>query len=218
VFATSPYSRDRLAEAGGLDPATIGILPIPVDLTRFRPLDDEGWFAALQRPTIAFVGRADDPRKNASLLLDSFPTVRTAFPEARLRFVGRPPLGPLPEGAVATGEVDDVANHLRDAALLVLPSRQEGFGIVAAEALACGVPVLTTPCGGPEHLVEASGGGRILAGFDPEELSVAATNLLGDPGSLAAARRRGRDYVLREHAPEGLRALLAELFAELARD
>ena len=75
--------------------------------------------------------------------------------------------------------------------------------------------MVTTPSGGPEHLVNASGGGRVLAGFDPEELAGAVVELLRDPVTLAAMRRRGRDYVVREHSRERFREHLAVACAEL---
>jgi glycosyltransferase involved in cell wall biosynthesis len=120
----------------------------------------------------------------------------------------------LPDRVEATGPVRSVAPHLRRATLFVLPSRQEGFGIVAAEALAAGLPVVTTPSGGPEELVTRSGGGRVLAGFYAEELAVAVEDLLGDVGTLCAMRSKGREYVAREHSPARFRDLLAEALRE----
>jgi glycosyltransferase involved in cell wall biosynthesis len=111
----------------------------------------------------------------------------------------------------ALGPIPSIAPVLREASLLVLPSWQEGFGIVAAEALAAGVPVLTTPCGGPEHLVRASGGGVVLDGFGADELAAAATELLTDAGTLSRMRASGREYVVREHSPARFRSLLADL-------
>jgi glycosyltransferase involved in cell wall biosynthesis len=197
VYATSPASRASVAAAGGLDEGSVGILPIPVDVERFAPEPDERWHERLNAPTIVFVGRADDPRKNVQLLVDALPAIRAAIPGARLQLLGSPP-------------VPSVAEALREASLFVLPSWQEGFGIAAAEALASGVPVLTTPCGGPEHLVRESGGGAVLAGFDAAELAEVATKLLGDVGTLSRMRASGRDYVVREHSPELFRSLLAE--------
>jgi glycosyltransferase involved in cell wall biosynthesis len=215
VYGISDSSRRSLARAAGLPEKRVGVLPLPVDPDEFSPLPDDEWLAGLERPVLVFAGRADDPRKNARLLLDAFPLIRARVSSARLRLVGRPPRGPLPEGAEATGPVASVAEHLRDAALLVLPSRQEGFGLVAAEALACGVPVVTTPSGGPEELVRDSGGGAVLSGFTPEELAGTAAGLLEAPASLSAMRETGRAYVLREHAPARLRELLAGAFREL---
>jgi glycosyltransferase involved in cell wall biosynthesis len=211
VFGISPTSRDGLERVAAR--SDVGILPIPIDIERFAPEPDDQWQARLERPTVVFVGRGDDPRKNVRLLLDAWPHVRRAVPNAHLRLVGRPPSGAPPAGVEARGEVADVAAELRPAALFVLPSRQEAFGIVAAEALACGVPVASTPCGGPEHLLAESGGGRVIAGFDPEELAETIAQLLGNPQQLLAMRAAGRAYVATEHSPTRFRERLAPLLA-----
>jgi glycosyltransferase involved in cell wall biosynthesis len=209
VYATSPSSRAGVARAGGLAEEDVGILPIPVDLESFTPAPEEEWRATLARPLLAFVGRADDPRKNARLLLDAL----ELLPGVRLLMIGSPPRGPLPERVEATGVVPAVSPHLRRASLFVLPSYQEGFGIAAAEALAAGLPVVTTPSGGPEALVRESGAGVVLSGFSADELATTVRELLEDVDGLAGMRRRGRDHVAREHSPARLRELLGTALA-----
>ena len=152
----------------------MGILPIPV--SGFEPAPDEEWRATLEHPVLAFVGRADDTRKNIGLLLDALPEI----PNSRALLVGAAP-AVVPDRVEATGPVPSVAVHLRRATLFVLPSWQEGFGIAAAEALASGLPVVTTPSGGPEALVRDSGGGVVLEGFSPGELAETVRGLLADP-------------------------------------
>jgi glycosyltransferase involved in cell wall biosynthesis len=209
VYAVSPWSRGSIARAGGLAEESVGILPIPVDLDRFTPASDEDWRRTLEEPVLAFVGRGDDPRKNVRLLLDAI----ALLPGVRLLLIGAPPRGPLPERVEATGVVPSVVPYLHRATLFVLPSLQEGFGIVAAEALAAGVPVVTTPCGGPEALVAESGGGVVLSGFSPEELATTVRGLLDDVDRLSEMRRSGREHVLREHSPTRFRELLGRALA-----
>src|SRR5579885_1523992 len=96
VYATSPASRGSLAEAGRLPLEAIEILPVPVDLERFAPGPDQDWESTLERPTILFVGRAADPRKNVAALLEAFRLLRARLPAARLRLVGEPPGLALP--------------------------------------------------------------------------------------------------------------------------
>jgi len=209
VFATSPWSRTSVAQAGMLPEERVGILPIPVDLDHFAPASDEEWKRTLDEPVLAFVGRADDSRKNVRLLLDVLP----ALPEVRLLLIGTPPRVPLGNRVETTGVVPSVGPHLRLATLFVLTSHQEGFGIAVAEALAAGLPVVTTPCGGPEALVRQSGGGVVLSGFDRDELASTIRLLLGDPNRLETMRSRGREHVLREHSPSRFRELLADALA-----
>jgi glycosyltransferase involved in cell wall biosynthesis len=141
--------------------------------------------------------------------------VKERVPHAQLTLVGEPPSGELPEGARVLGSVQSVAAAIRGAALLVLPSLQEGFGLVVAEALACGVPVVTTPCGGPEELVRASRGGEVLTGFDAEELATTVARLLRDRDGLSRMRASGRAHVLTEHDPRRLEVALAEALEAL---
>jgi len=206
VYATSPWSAASVARAGGLVPGDVGILPIPVDVDALAPAPEDEWRGTLEQPVLAFVGRSDDPRKNAQLLLDALPLL----PEARLLLIGTPPAGPLPDRVEAVGVVPSILPHLRRASLFVLPSYQEGFGIAVAEAMAAGLPVVITPSGGPEALVRESGGGIVLGGFSAEELAWTVRDLLAEPDALAEMRRQGRAHVEREHSPERFRELLAE--------
>jgi glycosyltransferase involved in cell wall biosynthesis len=149
------------------------------------------------------------------MLLDAFAEIRRQIPEARLRFVGEPPSAAADDGVEIAGPVASVAEHVRQASLLLLPSLQEGFGIVAAEALAAGVPVVTTPSGGPEDLIRDSGGGRVLGGFSADEFAAVVVDLLHHEAALADMRRRGREYVAAEHSPARFAERLGVLFEEL---
>jgi glycosyltransferase involved in cell wall biosynthesis len=211
LFATSPASRDAIA---GVTGRGVDLLPLPVDGEHFAPVTDETWLAGLELPLLAVVGRVDDPRRNVALALAAFRIIRARVPTARLRVIGPARHSRAEDGVEFLGEVPSVAEHLREASLLLLPSRQEGFGLAAAEALACGVPVVSTPSGGPEELLRASGGGIVLEGFTPHELAARTVELLEDVARLTEMRRNGRIFVLREHSPARLRELVAQALAD----
>ncbi len=220
VATISERSRQSLATAAGLPAETVDVWPVPVDLDEFAPLDDAAWALRLAEPTVVFVGRARDPRKNVGLLVDAFELVAERVPSAKLRLVGEPPPAQLLRGRAATievtGEVDAVPPHLRDGALFVLPSLQEGFGIVVAEAFACGVPAVVTPSGGPEDLVRRSGAGVVLHGWSPRELADAIVELLSDRNRLHELRGAARAYVEREHSRERLTALVGRALVSVS--
>src|SRR3954454_1869400 len=136
LWAISAASQRSLAELARVPEERIRLVHIPVDAERFTPLPDDEWMRGLDAPRLVFVGRASDPRKNVTLLLDAFVRLRARVPQVRLTLVGAPPAQPVPEGVDVLGEVASVAEPLRTSALFVLPSLQEGFGLIAAEALA----------------------------------------------------------------------------------
>jgi glycosyltransferase involved in cell wall biosynthesis len=213
LYATSAASRAEIAAATGRD--DVGLLPIPIDAERFKPAPEAAWREALAEPVLVFVGRADDPRKNLPLLLEAFARLRPSLPSARLLLVGEPPAACAPAGVEVVGRVADVAAELRRAALFVLPSRQEGFCIAAAEALACGLPVVSTPCGGPEDVLRSSGGGVVVEGFGADELARTIEEVATDPVRAEAMRTGGRSYVERVHAPQRFRELVGDALMQL---
>jgi glycosyltransferase involved in cell wall biosynthesis len=87
---------------------------------------------------------------------------------------------------------EEVAAHMRESALLVTPSRSETFGSVLIEALACGIPVVSTRCGGPEDFVTEEVG-RLVPKEDEAALAEAIDQTLDQ-------RRRYDPLRLRQYA------------------
>jgi len=91
----------------------------------------------------------------------------------------------------------EVRDLLSISAALAHPSHSEGFGLAILEAMAVGLPVVATLCGGPEELIEDGVSGLLVPPQDPPALAAALGRVLEDP---AAARRLGASAAARARA------------------
>jgi len=96
------------------------------------------------------------------------------------------------------------------AAIVLMPSRFEGLGMVALEAQAAGTPVVGFDVDGLRDAVGA--GGVLVPAGDLSALRVAASDLLEDPDRRAEAGARGREVVLAEHSWDRIGARLEEIY------
>jgi glycosyltransferase involved in cell wall biosynthesis len=83
----------------------------------------------------------------------------------------------------------------RRATLVVVPSRFEGFGLPAAEAMACGTPVVASEAGALPEVVGTGGGGVLVPPDSPEALAKAITSLLEQPDARRALSERARSRI-----------------------
>lgn len=152
---------------------------------------------------LLFVGRLEH-QKGVDILLKSFcQLVKGNYPNLRLHIGGDGSLAKdLKEHAESIGLSPSIDWHgmllpeqvrklIDDCDIFVLPSRHETFGIVVAEAMAMGKPVVATRCGGPEELV-GSHSGLIVAPENVEQLSVALEKMIDnyssyDPKTIRAS-------------------------------
>jgi glycosyltransferase involved in cell wall biosynthesis len=85
----------------------------------------------------------------------------------------------------------------RQADLFVLPSRRESFGLVLAEAMACGLPVVATTAGAIPEVVENAATGLLVPPDHSEAFAAAVVSLMSDPGRMkgmgAAGSRRVKE-------------------------
>jgi len=130
------------------------------------------------------------PQKGLDHLIDSLPILIKSEPSTRLLLIGDGPLRSALErkaedlgvaGAVSfTGHLDRVVEAYRAMDVLVLPSRYEGFGLVLAEAMAMGVPIVATNVVGIKDVVTNSSNGLLVPYGDPKALAGAALRLFED--------------------------------------
>jgi glycosyltransferase involved in cell wall biosynthesis len=170
-----------------------------IDLRAFSPGPAPGG-ARSEHPTIVCAAALDVPRKRVALLVDAFARVRRARPDARL-ILSRPNVAAHPadlpaEPGVVLADLDDrdrLAAAYRTAWVSALPSLDEAFGLVLAEALACGTPVVGSNAGAIPELVDRPKIGRLFDGDDVGGLAAALLEgfeLAADPATAAACRAR----------------------------
>ncbi len=147
-----------------------------VDLARFAaPWRGGGGVLAIGRLV---------PQKGFDVLLAALPEAVSA------RIVGDGRLAPPHPRVSWLGLRDDVPALLAEADVLVVPSRWEGFGLVALEGMAAGVPVIATNVGGLGPLVGDAG--VLVPPGDVQALGAALARVLGDRGLREELSRRGR--------------------------
>jgi glycosyltransferase involved in cell wall biosynthesis len=207
VVALSEVARRGFQRWLGVDARVIAP---PVDVDRFVP------GRRAECPTIVCPADATQPRKRIPLLLEAFALVRRARPDARL-VLSRPVPQALGSGVEAR-DLDDTATLARayaEAWVGVLPSWGEAFGLVLAEALACGTPVVGSDRGAAPEIIDRPGIGRIFAGEEPGALAGAlleALELAELPATADACRERALAFS-RGRCIDAHLALYAELGA-----
>jgi glycosyltransferase involved in cell wall biosynthesis len=172
-------------------------------------------------PRLAVVGRLI-PIKAHDVLLAALTRVREELPEATLEIAGEGPLDAelratvtrlgLRDAVSFLGRVAPAAPVFERSAVVVVPSRGEGFGMVALEAMERGRAVVASDVGGLPEIVEDGVTGIVVPPDEPEVLAAALLGLLRDPARAAAMGAAGRDRALAAFSQGGCTDRMEELY------
>jgi glycosyltransferase involved in cell wall biosynthesis len=168
---------------------------------------------------LAAVGRLI-PIKGFDVLFDAFAQARRELPALTLELAGDGPLAAelrtgAPDGVRLLGRVSPVDPIYARNAIVVVPSRGEGFGMVALEAAAHGRAAIVSDVGGLPEIVDDGATGLVVPSDDPVALAAAIVELASDPARVsqlgAAARKRALVSFSTERTVEGVEAVYREM-------
>jgi len=207
IVTISKYSKTKIIEHYGVDEEKIRIVPNGVDTEKFQPSNQAAAKQELKldaAPTVLFMGSLV-PRKGLLYLVEAAKTVVKQQTDARFLIVGSGPQKEQITAAVASAGLsgnfvflgnlpeNQLVAAYNAADVFVLPSVQEGQGIVLLEAQACGKPVAAFGIGGVNEVVRGGETGFLSRPGDIAGLAEALMRLLGDGalrGRMGAAGRR----------------------------
>ncbi len=216
VIASTEREAEELLEHYGADPSRLCLNPPGIDHDLFKPGSQHEARRALgisgEAPVVLFVGRIQ-PLKGVDVALEAFHRISKEIGDATFVVVGGPS-GPLGSEELEklrhSVEAADLGDRVRfwpaqdhgrlptfyqAADVILVPSRSESFGLVAAEAQATGLPVVAARVGGLAHVVADGVSGVLVDGWDPDDHAAAALRILTD---AELARRLSSGAV--EHA------------------
>jgi glycosyltransferase involved in cell wall biosynthesis len=194
------------------------VAPMPVATKLFGP------GSARDGQRLLFVGRLND-QKGAEHVVHALASMKT--PAASLDIVGD---GPNREALKQLAQQLGVASRIRwhgqlsqtelpqlyqRAAAVVIPSVDEGLGLVAVEALLCETPVVAFDSGGLRDVIQHEKTGLLVKPGDRAALASALDDLLGRDGRGSQLGRAGRLYALSAFAPESAARRYAEIYRQV---
>ncbi|GEP36356.1 D-inositol 3-phosphate glycosyltransferase [Nocardioides psychrotolerans] len=216
LIANTDLEAKQLINLYDADPGRVEVVHPGVDLSVFRPVDRDTVRTELGLPrdahVLLFAGRIQ-PLKAPDVLLRAVAALLAGDPGLRSRIVVPVVGGPSgsgldrPESLASLARelgIDDVVRFVPPvsqadlsrwyaaATLVAVPSYNESFGLVAAEAQAAGTPVVAAAVGGLTTVVRDGHSGLLVEGHDADEWARALGRVLGDPALLARLRDGAR--------------------------
>jgi glycogen(starch) synthase len=210
IVTISKYSLAKIQEHYGIEQSKIRIVPNGVDVEKFKPSEDvavvKRKFGLGNEPCVLFVGSLI-ARKGLAFLLEAAKKIVKEIANTKFLIVGDGPLknqltGYL-ESANLSGNFKFFGNLKEDALsvmyncadVFVLPSIQEGQGIVLLEAQASGKPVVAFDVGGVNEAVQNGETGLLVKLGSSNGLADALLKLLSDKALMKKMGANGREFV-----------------------
>lgn len=221
IVAVSEGVADDLESMLRMDASRISAIPNPIVNGKILTLAEQPvshpWLVDKSIPVVLAAGRLT-PAKDFETLLQAFGIARKQR-ALRLMILGEGELRSdletqvvrlgLTEDVALPGFIDNPYAYMKQADVFVLSSRWEGFGNVLVEAMACGVPVVSTDCpNGPAEILENGKWGRLVPVGDVDALAQAMLDTLENPGP--SAEHRAMDFSIDKAADAYLSLLMAD--------
>ena len=204
TVAKTTWAQRYLRKLGFED---VKVIPVGLDTLPFRMTKTTDWIKKLQIPTdhqvVLYVGVFEE-RRNIDLMLDIAATLRNQ--KVTFVLVGDGEIFPRIQDRKNQEELDNVVlpgsipqeqlPGLYDiAALFLLPSEYEIFGMVVLEAMYFGTPVISSRTAGPDNIINLGLDGILLDGFQSKHWSNTVSNLLESQDTLTAMSETAKNNV-----------------------
>jgi glycosyltransferase involved in cell wall biosynthesis len=223
VLTSSEASGREIRRDFGVHPGRLAMVANGLDTDLYAPDPD----VPRAPREILCVGRASDPNKGVRTLVDALARLPR---DVRLTLVDDDTPGNAARrrareqgcadrldlvGRVPTPEL---VRLYRRAALVVVPSRYEGFGLPAVEAMACGTPVVATSAGALPEVMGVGGGGVLVPPDDPDALAKAVASLLEQPETRQRLGARARPRIVASYSWPRVAGRTAQVYREVVEE
>ena len=198
IICVSKPSKKDVVEEFHVDPNRIEVILNGIDINTFSPAS----FDKREENKIITTASADIPLKGLKYLVKALPKILHSFPKTTLTVIGKSPnnseVSKLIEELNLSNVITfrsgisekEIVDLYHSSELAVIPSLYEGFGFGAGEAMACGVPLISTHSGGLEEVV-GDAALKIMPS-SAEEIEKAVIKLFNNPEDMRKLSTKGR--------------------------
>lgn len=221
VITVSQTSRDDIAQEFGRPAEKIQVIANGVDTNIFKPRSD----IARKPFQLITTASSDQPLKGLSVLLQALHQLQNNYPQINLTVIGKLNPGGSTEKELQSLQLAEKVNFVSElsreeivalyaeATMAIVPSRYEGFGLPALEAMACGTPLICSNGGAlPEVVGEAA---FVVPAGDVDALKLAITNFLIDEKLRQHYAAAGLQYANQHYRWEVIAGQLADYYYQL---
>jgi glycosyltransferase involved in cell wall biosynthesis len=217
----------------GVDPSSIALISNGIDTDSFSPITASEKYSLRQtlvipkkRIIITYAGRLVS-YKGLPLLLRVAEVIQSEFDDVGFVLIGSGGLDMhnceaelkkfvkdkgLEESICFSGEVNNVHEYLQASDIFVLPSEEDAFPLALVEAMACGLPVISTPVGGIKEIITDGQNGLLVQSRDFQQLYQAISGLIRNPALSASLGMAAVQTVQERYSAEIIIQKYCELF------